>query len=135
MCDEGSYSRDGTRLAYVPLPSAFSIWKRYRGGRPTPIWIADLADSPIEKIPHENSNGFNPMWVGDKVYFLSDRNGAVSLFSYDTRTKHVKQLVENRGLDLKSASAGPGAIVYEQFGALHLYDLKTGTTKPVEVRL
>jgi tricorn protease len=132
---EGSYSPDGSHLAYVPLFQWQEAWKRYRGGQTKKIWIGDLADSSVVPIPRENSNDFNPMWVGDKVYFLSDRNGAVSLFSYDTRTKQVKQLVENRGLDLKSASAGPGAIVYEQFGALHLYDLKTGTTKPVEVRL
>ena len=75
------------------------------------------------------------MWVGDKVYFLSDRSGPISLFRYDTGTKEVKQLIENHGLDFKSAAAGPGAIVYEQFGSLHLYDLKTGKAKPVEVRL
>ncbi len=75
------------------------------------------------------------MWVGDKIYFLSDRNGPVSLFCYETQSKEVKQLIENHGLDFKSAAAGPGAIVYEQFGALHLYDLKTGEAKPVEVRL
>ena len=77
-------------------------------------------------VPRENSNDFNPMWVGDQVYFLSDRNGPVTLFGYDTRTKQVKQLVENHGLDFKSASAGPGAIVYEQFGSLLLYDLSSG---------
>src|SRR5258708_40139206 len=95
MCDEGSYSRDGTRLAYVPLPRAFSIWKRYRGGRPTPLWIADLADSPIEKNPRENSNDFNPMWVGDKVYFLSDRSGSVTLYDYDTPAEQVKKALDN----------------------------------------
>jgi tricorn protease len=132
---EGAYSRDGSQLAYVPLSRAFTFWKRYRGGRTTPIWIATLASGQIVKIPRDNSNDFNPMWIGDKVYFLSDRNGAVSLFSYDVKTKEVKGLIENHGLDLKSAGAGPDAIVYEQFGALHLYDLKTGKSKPVPVRL
>jgi tricorn protease len=130
---EASYSPDGSRLAYVPLSRAFSAWKRYRGGRATPIWIASLADSRIEKLPRENSNDFNPMWVGDKVYFLSDRNGAVTLFAYDTKSKKVSRVIENGGLDLKSAAAGPGAIVYEQFGSLNLYDLKTGKTSPVPV--
>ena len=73
------------------------------------------------------------MWVGDKVYFLSDRNGAVSLFAYDLKSKKVSRVIENRGLDLKSAAAGPGAIVYEQFGSLNLYDLKTGKTSRVPV--
>ncbi|HUJ21145.1 MAG TPA: PDZ domain-containing protein [Bryobacteraceae bacterium] len=132
---EGSYSPDGSHLAYVPLFQWQEAWKRYRGGQTRKIWLADLSDSGIVPIPRENSNDFNPMWSGDKVYFLSDRNGPVTLFCYDTRSKEVKQIVENHGLDLKSAAVGPGAIVYEQFGALHLYDLKSGKTKPVDVRL
>ena len=132
---EGSYSPNGTHLAYVPLFQWQQAWKRYRGGQTRKIWIADLADSSVVEIPRENSNDFNPMWVGDKIYFLSDRSGPVTLFCYDMRTRTVKQVVENHGLDFKSASAGPGAIVYEQFGSLNLYDLKSGKTKRVEVRL
>ena len=135
MASEASYSPDGSRLAYVPTQQWQRAWKRYRGGQTKPIWIANFSDSTIERIPRDNSNDFNPMWVGDKIYFLSDRNGPVTLFSYDTRTKQIRQLVENRGLDLKSASAGPGAIVYEQFGSLHLYDLTSGRTQEVDVRL
>lgn len=135
IAEEGSYSPDGTHLAYVPLFQWQEAWKRYRGGQTRKIWIADLADSSVVEIPRENSNDFNPMWVGDRIYFLSDRNGPVSLFCYETRTRQVKQVVENRGFDLKSASAGPGAIVYDQFGSLNLYDLKSGKTKPVEVRI
>src|SRR5262249_3721048 len=77
---EGSYSPDGTRLAYVPLPPAFQLWKRYRGGRASSVWLANLSDSHVEKVPRVDSNDFNPMWVGDKVYFLSDRDGPVTLF-------------------------------------------------------
>ena len=130
---EAAYSPDGKRLAYVPLSRAFTAWKRYRGGRATPVWIANLADSVVEKMPRENSNDFNPIWAGDKIYFLSDRDGAVSLFAYDLKSKKVSRAFENNGLDLKSASAGPGAIVYEQFGSLNLYDLKTGKTSRVPV--
>jgi tricorn protease len=130
---DGSYSADGARLAYVPLDRAFSMWKRYRGGETSPIWIATLADSSVEKLPRDNSNDFNPMWVGEKVYFLSDRNGPVSLFVYDTRQKTVSEVLHNDGLDFKSASAGPGAIAYEQFGTIHLYDLKSGRSTPVSI--
>jgi len=133
MAAEGSYSADGARIAYVPLQRAFSTWKRYRGGQTTPIWLATLANSKVEKLPRENSNDFNPMWVGDKVYFLSDRDGRTTLFSYDTQTKKVTRLFDNDGFDLKSASAGPGAIVYEQFGSLGLFDLATGRRRPVSV--
>ena len=133
MAAEGSYSPDGTRIAYVPLQRAFATWKRYRGGQTTPIWLATLATSRIERVPRDNSNDFNPMWIGDKVYFLSDRDGGTTLYSYDTRAKKVARAFDNDGFDLKSASAGPGAIVYEQFGSLGLYDLATGRRSPVSV--
>ncbi len=132
---EGSYSPDGKELAYVPLDHAFEIWKRYRGGRTSPIWIAKLSDSSVTPIPRDNSNDFNPMWVGDRVFFLSDRNGPISLLSYDTKTKSVSVALKNDGLDFKSASAGPDAIVIEQFGAIWLYDVKSGTAHKVDIRI
>jgi len=132
---EGSYSPDAGKLAYAPLPHAFGAWKRYRGGMTSAIWIADLADSSVQKIPRDNSNDFNPMWIGDKVYFLSDRTGAITLFAYDTKTKKVTQVSQNDGLDMKSASAGPDAIVYEQFGSLHLLDLKSGRSKKLNITI
>ena len=130
---EGSFSADGTRLAYVPIGRAFQAWKRYRGGRATPIWIANLSDSSVEKLPRTDSNDFQPMWIDKTIYFLSDRSGSVSLFSYDTGSKKVTQVIPNSGLDIKSASAGPDAIVYEQFGSINLYDLKTAKTKKVNI--
>jgi tricorn protease len=132
---EASFSADGRRLAYVPLARAFNVWKRYRGGRTTPIWIAELSNSRIEKMPRSNSNDFAPMWVDDRIFFLSDRNGRVTLFSYDTRNKRVTQAVRNDGMDFKSASAGPGGIVIEQFGQLQLYDLASGRMNPVKISL
>jgi tricorn protease len=141
MADDGAYSPDGSKLAYMPIAPAFAQWKNYRGGRLTKIWIANLSDSAVTEIPRQNSNDFNPMWPqgeADKVYFLSDRNGRFTLFDYDTKTKRVTQLIKNDGpnaLDIKSASAGPDAIVYEQFGEIRLYDLKTGQTSKVNITL
>lgn len=131
----GSYSRDGAKIAYIPIDQWQRAWKRYRGGQTTPIWIATLSDSSVVKIPRSNSNDSNPMWAGDTIYFLSDRNGPVSLFSYDTHSKQVAEVVKNDGLDFKSASAGPDAIVIEQFGSLLIYDLKTRKMHPVKVQL
>jgi tricorn protease len=131
----GSYSPDGTMLAYEPLPRGFGAWKRYRGGMASQIWIASLSDSSVEKIPRADSNDFNPMWVSDKIYFLSDRGGPITLFTYDTKTKKVAQLIQNNGLDIKSASAGPDGIVYEQFGSLNIYDTKSGKTRPVNITI
>jgi tricorn protease len=133
---EASFSLDGTRVAYVPTLQWQQAWKRYRGGQTKPIWIANLADSSVQAtIPRENSNDFNPMWVGDTIYFLSDRDGPVRPFAYDTKSQQVKQIVKNDGLDLKSASATSDAIVYEQFGSLHLVDLKSGNDRALDIHL
>jgi tricorn protease len=132
---EGSYSPDGKELAYVPLDHAFEIWKRYRGGRTSKVWIAQLANSSWTPVPRENSNDFNPVWVDQKVFFLSDRNGPMSLYSYDTKTKQVSVALKNDGLDFKYASAGPDAIAIEQFGAIWLYDVKTGAAHKVDIHI
>jgi tricorn protease len=130
-----SFSPEGKRLAYVPTLQWQRSWKRYRGGQTTPIWLVDLSDLKVEKVPRDNSNDSNPMWVDDKVYFLSDRNGPVTLFVYDSRSKSVNQVIANDGLDFKAASAGPGAIVYEQFGSLNLFDLASGKTQKLNITL
>lgn len=137
---QGSYSPDVAQIAYVPrwnrrlgAGSSYIAIKHYRGGLTAPIWIARLSDSSIVRIPRDNSNDTNPMWIGDKIYFLSDRNGPFTLFSYDTKTQKMAELLKNDGLDIKSAAAGPGAIVYEQFGSLHLFDLRSGKEKIVDV--
>src|SRR5258707_7869783 len=133
--DGGSYSPDASHMAYVPNSKWQAAWKRYRGGQTTPIYIVSLRDLQLVKIPRENSNDANPVWFGDPIYFLPDRNGPVSLFAYDTKTKAVKQVIENKGLDLKSVSAGPDALVYEQFGGLYLLDPKSGSAKHIDVRV
>ncbi len=135
MGHDASYSPDGSRLAYMPLAPAFAQWKNYRGGTMTKIWLANLSDSSVVEIPRANANDHYPMWISDKVYFLSDRNGHFTLYDYDTKTKKVTQAIKNDGLDIKSASAGPGAIVYEQFGEIKLYDLKSGKTTKVNITL
>ncbi len=132
---QASFSPDGKRLAYVPTQQWQKAWKRYRGGQTTPVWLINLSDLKVEKVPRSNSNDSSPLWIGDKVYFLSDRDGAVTLYVYDTRSKKVERVIPNDGLDFKSASAGPGAIVYEQFGSLGLYDLASGKTRRLDITL
>jgi len=139
---QGAFSSDATRLAYVPqwnrggAPGSYAAWKRYRGGRTSPIWIARLSDSTIEtKVPRDNSNDWDAMWVGDRLYFLSDRNGPSTLFVFDPASGKVTEALRNEGADIFTASAGPGAIVYEQFGQIHLFDLASGGSKPVAVRV
>ena len=131
----GSISPDGSTIAYIPFDKWEPGWKHYRGGQTTPVWLVNLKTLDLVKVPRDNSNDSNPVWEGHTVYFLSDRNGPVTLFSYDTDTKEVKQVVDDRGYDLKTVAAGPGALVYEQFGSLHLYDLATHQQHAVEVTI
>jgi tricorn protease len=133
--ETGSFSADATRIAYQPVLKWQQAWKRYRGGQTTPIYIVRLNDLQLERVPRENSNDDNPVWMGDTVYFLSDRNGPKTLFAYDTKTKQVKQLIENKGFDLKTLSGGPDVLAYEQFGGIYLFDPKTGKSTHVDIRV
>jgi tricorn protease len=133
--EDGSFSADTTRIAYVPNLKWQAAWKRYRGGQTTPIYIVRLSDLQLEKVTRQNSNDSSPVWFKDTVYFLSDRAGAITLFGYDTKAKAVKQLIENKGLDFKSLSAGPDALVYEQFGGIYTFDPASGKSKRVNIQI
>lgn len=138
----GVYSPDGRRFAYEEISTAFipewhetSQWRHYRGGRTHPIRIMTLADYSVEKLPWNNSNDTDPMWVGNTVYFLSDRNHTVNLFAYRGDTKKVTQLTQHDDFDIMNASAGPDAIVYEQAGYIHLIDTKTGQGRRLNIEV
>jgi tricorn protease len=131
----GSYSPDGTHIAYVPGFQWEKFWQGYKGGQHTQVWLARLSDSSVVRIARHDANETDPMWVGHHVYFLSDRDGPTTLFAYDTNSGVVTRLIDNAGFDITSASAGPGGIIYSQFGELHIYDFATGKTHPVAVRV
>ncbi len=129
------FSPDGGSIAYVPNEIWQTSWKRYRGGQSTPIYIVRLSDLALEKVPREDSNDKHPVWFGDTVYFLSDRSGPVTLFAYERKTRTVKQVIDNKGLDFKSLSAGPDALVYEQFGGIYIFNPSSGKSAKVDVRI
>jgi tricorn protease len=134
--EAGSFSPDGARLAYAPNPQWQPAWKNYRGGQTAKIWIADLATSHVTAVPRPNSNDRDPMWVGDKLYFLSDRDGPITLYSYDVASGAIQRLIDNsQGFDMKSASAGPGGIVIDHFGKLQLFDTATGQVRDIPVAI
>ncbi|WP_372627815.1 PDZ domain-containing protein [Arsukibacterium sp.] len=134
---EGDLSADGKKLAYRPNNMAYSGssgWRLHRGGSTPPVWIIDLEKQQLEKIPHPNANEFNPFWLGDTVYFLSDRdNTAVNLFQY--RDKQVTQLTNNTDWDLRSAAGHGNSIVYEAGGYLHQFDVNSGQSKPINISI
>src|ERR1051326_296724 len=103
----GLYSPDGRRLAYDEITLAFipgwyeaSEWRHYRGGRTHPVRILNLGDHSGEKLPWTNSNDSAPMWIGDTIYFLSDRNYTVNLFGYRTGTKQLTELTHHDDFDV-----------------------------------
>jgi tricorn protease len=135
MGDRISFSPDGKKLAYTALPEANATWKRYRGGRTPVIWILDLATLAVEPIPHVGATDTRPLWVGDTIYFLSDRDRVVNLFAYDTRARTVRQVTHHDDYDIHSAGAGGGAVIYEQAGWLHLLDPATGKASKLAITL
>ena len=138
----GSYSPDSRRVAYEEFPTVFfpdwfetSMWRHYRGGRTHPILVMNLSDYSVEKLPWDKSNDSWPMWIGNSIYFLSDRNFTANLYAYNTDTRQVKQLTHHDDFDIMTASAGPDAIVYEQAGFIYLVDAKTGKEQKLNIEV
>lgn len=129
------YSPDGKKMAYNPLSDAFRQWKHYRGGSISNIWIFNFSDNSTIKIPQPESgcNDVNPMWIGNMIYFRSDRNGEFNLFSYNTVSKEIKQLTNFKDFPILNASAGNGIIVFEQAGYLHTYTPGETNTQRIKI--
>ena len=136
----GAYSPDGKRIAYEEISTAMfppwyeaSMWRHHRGGRTHPISVMNLSNHSVEELPWTDSNDSYPMWVGDTIYFVSDRNHTANLFSYKLGTKQVTQLTRHEDFDIMTASAGADAVVYEQAGYIHLVDTKTGQARQLNI--
>lgn len=134
---EGQLSADGKKLAYRPNNMAYSGssgWRLHRGGSTPPVWILDLEQQQLEKIPHPNANEFNPFWLNNEVYFLSDRDDkAVNLYRY--RQQKVEQLTTLTEWDVRSAAGYGNTVVYEAGGYLHQLDLSSGQSTQLLLNL
>lgn len=132
---KAAYSPDGSKLVYLPLGEPFREWKNYRGGTASRLMIADLSTLAVEQIPQPATrcNDTDPMWIGDKIYFRSDRNGEFNLYSYDTKTKAVAQLTSFTDFPVMSASEGAGKVIFEQAGYLHTFDPSTRSDTRLKV--
>ena len=133
--DLTSFSPDGHKIAYIPTSQEFRTWKRYRGGWNLPIAIYDLEKNTYEELPKSSGMDMFPMWHGNTIYFISDRDGIMNLFQYDLGNKQTKKLTNYKEYDVKWPSLGPDAIVYENGGLLYSFDLASGkaTNIPVTV--
>lgn len=133
----GSFSPNGDRIAYTPLVNTRDVfaWRNYRGGATSKIWLVRLADGTTEEIPHANFNDVDPMWVGDKIYFVSDRSGTENIHVYDTLKKTVTQLTHFEKYGIIAAATSGDAIVFSQGGAIHMLDLRTDQVARLEIRV
>jgi tricorn protease len=130
-----TYSPDGARIAYNPLPQLFLHWKQYRGGAVAQIWLYSSKGHAVDKIPQPASraNDTDPMWLGDSIYFRSDRNGEFNLFAFNTRSKRITQLTRHTDFPVLYASAGSGRIIYEQAGSLHVLETQSGASRKLTI--
>jgi len=131
-----TFSPDGTKIAYLETSQEFRTWKRYRGGWSLPIAIFDLKKNSYEELPKTAGMDLFPMWHANTIYFISDRDGVMNLFSYDLGSKQTKKLTDYKEYDIKWPSLGPDAIVYENGGLLYEFNLPSGKSRnlPIVVR-
>ena len=132
-----SYSPDGSKLAYNRIFREFRTWKRYRGGMTDDIWVYDFTTKKVENITNNPAGDIIPMWSGNTIYFVSDRdaNKRWNLYAYDLATKQTRQLTEFAEYDIKFPSLGPKAIVFENGGYIYRFDLASGKAVKVPIMI
>jgi len=133
-----SFSPDGKRLAYNRVFREFRTWKRYRGGQADEIWVYDFAQKTTEKLTSDPAQDLFPMWRGDRIYFVSERdaNRQANLYVYDWATKQTRQLTQFTEFAVKFPSLGDQAIVFENGGFIYRLDLASEQVVkvPIEIR-
>ncbi len=130
---QGKISPDGTRIAYRMNNSWDEERRNYRGGQNRPVWIVDLKTYDLVSPPWTDSKDIDPVWVGDTVYFLSDRDGVMNIWSYEARSKRLTQVTRFRDFDVKTLDSGGGGVVFEQGGYVHELDPKSGKEHVVNI--
>lgn len=130
---QGKLSPDGTHIAYRMNNSWDEERRNYRGGQNRPIWIVDLKTYDLVSPPWTDSKDMDPAWLGNTVYFISDRDGVANIWSYDTRTKKLAQATKFTDFDVKSLDTGAGVVVFEQAGYIHEFDPKSGKEHVVDI--
>jgi tricorn protease len=130
-----SFSPDDQKMAYNRIFREFRTWKRYRGGMADDIWIFDFKTHKTENITNNPAQDIIPMWSGNKIYFLSDRdeNKRMNLYVYDLTSKETKKLTDYKDFDIKFPSLGNKAIVYEDGGYIYKMDLSSEISAKVKI--
>ncbi|HLL74508.1 MAG TPA: S41 family peptidase [Pyrinomonadaceae bacterium] len=130
----GALSPDGARIAYSPYSANPGDWRFYRGGAKGAIWIANVRDGALEKLPSGDYNDYFPVWSSNKIYFVSDRNGTYNLYSHDLATKRTSPpLTAFSQYGIRWAAPAPGGVVFVRDGRIHLFDAATNRASVVPV--
>ncbi len=132
-----AFSPDGAHLAFNRVFREFRTWKRYRGGMADDIWVYDFQTKETVNITEHPAQDIIPMWKGDKIFFLSDRdeNKRMNLFVYDRQSQRTMKLTDFQYFDIKFPSLGPQAIVFENGGYIYRFDIRSEAYKKVPVSL
>ncbi len=133
----GDFSPDGKKVVYSPLARDFRHWKRYQGGWAQDLYIFDLASHETRQITDHVRSDRDPMWIGDTIYFSSDRDDKLNLYSFDPASGTTTQLTHEKKWDVRWPSADPagGRIIYELDGELVIYDIASGQSRPISIRV
>ena len=127
------YSPDGKQLAYNRVMREFRTWKYYKGGMADDIWIYNPAAQSVENITGNNAQDIMPMWIGEEIYFISDRDRTMNIFAYNTRTKTTSKVTHFTDYDVKFPSTNGKWIVFENAG--YIYSLNPDTKKAEKVTI
>lgn len=133
---QGEISQDGKQVAYQPFGFWDPEWRNYRGGQAQPIWITSLEDLSTQFTPQlDRERHVEPTWLDNKLYYLSERDYAMNVWTYDPATQKEKQITFHKDFDCKTLDAGGGVLVYEQGGRLHIYDPESESTTTPEIQV
>ncbi len=130
-----SYSEDGNKAAYNEIFREFRAWKRYQGGMADDIRVYDFKAKTTINITNNKAQDIFPMWYKNTIYYASDRTGVMNLFAYDLNTKTEKQLTFYKEFDVKFPSLGGKAIVYENGGYIHYFDIEKNEIVKVDIEV
>lgn len=130
-----SYSPDGKQLAYNRVMREFRTWKYYKGGMADDIWVYNPNSKTVENITNNVAQDIFPMWIGDEIFFLSDRDRIMNIFVYNTKTKQTAKVTDFTEYDVKFPSASGNTIVFENGGYIYKMDAATRKAEKVNITL
>jgi len=129
------YNADGTKLAYNRVFREFRTWKYYKGGMADDIWIYDTRAKSVTNVTNNIAQDIDPMWIGDEIYFMSDRDGRMNIFVYNTTSGTTTKVTNFTDYDVKFASCGGGKVVFENGGYIYVLDPTTKRSEQIHITL